>query len=283
MEHSTKTCPDGKAGGEALFSREHALYLKRIERRRHIITAARLLLLLGLLALWELAVRRGRLDAFIVSSPSRIIKTIVSLYKSGELTRHILTTFYETAAGFLLGTAAGTLIAAVLWFFPTARAVLDPYLVVLNALPKIALGPVLIVWVGAGCGAIIVMALLVSTVVTIMTVLAGFLEVGEESERLMRTLGATRLQAFFKAVLPASIPTMMSALKISVGMSWVGVIVGEYLVSKQGLGYLIVYGGQVFRLDLVMASVAVLCILAALMYYAVALMEKLINKRFGRG
>ena len=192
------------------------------------------------------------------------------------------TTGYETAAGFLIGTAAGTLIAAALWFFPAARDVLDPYLVVLNALPKIALGPILIVWVGAGPEAIIVMALLVSTVVTVMTVLAGFCDIGAENEQLMRTLGASRLQTFFKVVLPAGVPTVMSALKISVGMSWVGVIVGEYLVSKQGLGYLIVYGGQVFKLDLVMASITVLCVLAAIMYYAVALLESAIDRRFGR-
>ena len=126
------------------------------------------------------------------------------------------------------------------------------------------------------------MALLVSTVVTVMTVLSGFMETPPGLMRLMRTLGASRTQTFIKAVLPSSVPTIMSALKISVGMSWVGVIVGEYLVSKRGLGYLIVYGGQVFKLDLVMASIVILCALAAVMYYAVAAFEKRINRRFGR-
>lgn len=273
---------DNSSGTAGAFSKEHALYIKKLKRRKRLIVAARVLLLLGLLAAWELAVRAGRLDPFIVSSPIRVAKTIAGLWRSGELMGHVFTTFYETALGFIIGTALGTAAAALLWFFPTADAVLDPYLVVLNALPKIALGPILIVWVGAGPSAIIVMALLVSTVVTVMTVLAGFKDIGAENELLMRTLGATRVQTFFKVVFPASIPTIMSALKISVGMSWVGVIVGEYLVSKRGLGYLIVYGGQVFRLDLVMASIAVLCVLAAVMYYAVALLEKLIDRRFGR-
>ena len=179
-----------------------------------------------------------------------------------------------------MGTAAGVLAAVLLWFCPILERVLDPYLVVLNALPKIALGPILIVWVGAGAEAIIVMALLVSTVVTVMQVLAGFLENGRDKGQLMRSLGATRMQTFSKAVLPASVPAIMSALKISVGMSWVGVIVGEYLVSKRGLGYLIVYGGQVFKLDLVMASIAVLCALAAVMYYAVAAVEAMASKKF---
>lgn len=187
---------------------------------------------------------------------------------------HIGVTLYETVLGFVLGTAAGTLIAITLWWSPAINRVLDPYLVVLNALPKIALGPILIVWFGAGITSIIVMALLISFVVTIMSVLAGFNEITGEKQLLMKTLGASKLQIFTMVVLPASLPTIMNALKISVGMSWVGVIVGEYLVSKAGLGYLIVYGGQVFKLDLVMASIVVLCLLAALMYYGVAYMEK---------
>lgn len=201
-------------------------------------------------------------------------ETIARLYAGGELFLHIGVTLYETVLGFVLGTAAGTLIAITLWWSPAINRVLDPYLVVLNALPKIALGPILIVWFGAGITSIIVMALLISFVVTIMSVLAGFNEITGEKQLLMKTLGASKLQIFTMVVLPASLPTIMNALKISVGMSWVGVIVGEYLVSKAGLGYLIVYGGQVFKLDLVMASIVVLCLLAALMYYGVAYMEK---------
>ncbi len=264
------------------MSEEHARYLKRLRRRSRLMILSRVLLLAALIALWEGAGRLGLCDPFIVSSPARVIRTIGSLYAANDLFPHILTTFFETVAGFLSGTALGVGIAVLLWFCPFLERVLDPYLVVLNALPKIALGPILIVWVGAGAEAIIVMALLVSTVVTVMSVLAGFMETPPGLMRLMRTLGASRTQTFLKAVLPASVPTIMSALKISVGMSWVGVIVGEYLVSKRGLGYLIVYGGQVFKLDLVMASIVILCALAAIMYYAVAAFEKRIDRRFGR-
>ena len=190
------------------------------------------------------------------------------------LWEHVGVTLYETIMGFLLGTGLGILLAVLLWWLPFVNEVMDPYLVVLNALPKIALGPVLIVWIGAGMGSIIVMAVLISLVVTTVTVLSGFTAAAEEKQFLMRTLGATKAQTFLKVVLPAGVPHMMSALKISVGMSWVGVIVGEYLVSKSGLGYLIVYGGQVFKLDLVMASVVILCLL----YGAVALLEKRFQK-----
>ncbi|MBQ6078057.1 MAG: ABC transporter permease [Clostridia bacterium] len=252
----------------------HARYLKSIRRDARHVRLSQIGILLFVLLLWEIGADLRWFDPFILSSPSRVIATIARLYADGSLWLHIGTTLSETVLGFLLGTALGALIAVLLWWLPKLNRILDPYLVVLNALPKIALGPVLIVWIGAGMASIVVMGVLVSLVVTTVTVLNGFLAATDEKQLLMRTLGATKLQIFTKVVLPAGVPDLISALKISVGMSWVGVIVGEYLVSKAGLGYLIVYGGQVFKLDLVMASVAILCVLAALMYYAVAFLEK---------
>ena len=263
---------------EPVLSPARKSYLAGVRRRERFITCMRYAILVALIGLWELAARLGWIDPFITSSPSRVAATIARLLQDGELFTHIGVTLFETVAGFLIGTAAGTLIAAAMWWSPVACRILDPYLVILNALPKIALGPILIVWIGAGVGSIIVMAVLISLVVTIVTVLTGFMDITGEKQLLMRTLGATKLQIFTLVVLPAAVPTMMAALKISVGMSWVGVIVGEYLVSQAGLGYLIVYGGQVFQLDLVMASIVVLCLLAAVMYYGVAAIEKRLSR-----
>lgn len=263
---------------EPVLSPARKSYLAGVRRRERFITCMRYAILVALIGLWELAARLGWIDPFITSSPSRVAATIVRLLQDGELFTHIGVTLFETVAGFLIGTAAGTLIAAAMWWSPVACRILDPYLVIVNALPKIALGPILIVWIGAGIGSIIVMAVLISLVVTIVTVLTGFMDITGEKQLLMRTLGATKLQIFTLVVLPAAVPTMMAALKISVGMSWVGVIVGEYLVSQAGLGYLIVYGGQVFQLDLVMASIVVLCLLAAVMYYGVAAIEKRLSR-----
>lgn len=253
-------------------------YLKRQKRRRFGITLGQFGILVGFFGIWELGAVLGWFDPFILSSPSRVWASIVRLYESQELWLHIGTTLLETVLGFLIGTALGTLVAILLWWLPALNRILDPYLVILNALPKIALGPVLIVWIGAGMESIVVMGVLVSLVVTTVTVLNGFLTTTDEKQLLMKTLGASKLQIFTKVVLPAGTKDLIAALKISVGMSWVGVIVGEYLVSKAGLGYLIVYGGQVFKLDLVMASVVILCVLAALMYYAVALIEKKLTR-----
>ena len=256
----------------------HARYLSGLRKTARHIRLSQIGILVSVLLLWEIGADLRWFDPFILSSPSRVAATIARLYADGSLWLHIGTTLLETVLGFVLGTVLGALIAVLLWWLPKLNRILDPYLVVLNALPKIALGPVLIVWIGAGMASIVVMGVLVSLVVTTVTVLNGFLTATDEKQLLMRTLGATKLQIFTKVVLPAGVPDLISALKISVGMSWVGVIVGEYLVSKAGLGYLIVYGGQVFKLDLVMASVTILCVLAALMYYAVAFLEKKVRR-----
>jgi NitT/TauT family transport system permease protein len=206
------------------------------------------------------------------------VKTLTNLYNEGELFHHIGITCLETIVGFVLGTIIGTIIAVILWGSEFLSKVLEPYLVILNSLPKIALGPIFIIWIGAGSGAIIVMALAISLIVTILEVLNGFLAVDQEKIKLVKTFGATKFQTLTKVVLPSNIPTIINALKINVGLSWVGVIVGEFLVSKAGLGYLIVYGGQVFQLDLVMTSVLILAAAAAIMYQGVVSLEKILMK-----
>ena len=168
----------------------------------------------------------------------------------------------------------------MLWRFVKLRRVLEPYIVVLNALPKIALGPIIIIWVGAGAQAIIVMTVLICIIVTVISVLNGFMAVDEGKILLMRSMGATKLQILTKLILPANVPALVNMLKINVGLAWVGTIMGEYLVSTAGLGYLIIYGSQVFKMDLVMASTVILCILATVMYLGVAAIERVTKKRY---
>lgn len=262
-------------------SAEHLKYRRNLKRRKIIIHVLQAVILVGFFGLWELAARLNWIDPFIVSSPSRSFKAMAGMFADGSIYEHIGVTMLETVIGFVAGTVLGVIIAILLWWSEMAQKIFDPYLVVLNSLPKIALGPIIIVWVGAGMGAIITVTLLISLVVTIIGVLNGFMEVDREKIMLLRTFGASKRQIFSRVVFPASIPTTISILKINVGMSWVGVIVGEFLVSKAGLGYLIVYGGQVFKLDLVMGGVLILCVLAALMYYLVAILEKVITKWIG--
>ncbi|MHB1393783.1 MAG: ABC transporter permease [Clostridia bacterium] len=255
-------------------SREHKEFMRKQKVAKNAVLLSRIIILVAIFALWEIAAMLRWIDPFIMSQPTRVVKTMVNLSKDGSLFLHTGVTIYETIIGFLSGTILGTLIAIVLWWSEFAAKVLDPYLVVLNALPKTALGPIILVWVGGTTGSIIVMALLLSIIVTILNVYQAFKSCDEDKIKLLRTFGATKLQVLRKVVLPSSIPEMISTLKINVGLSLVGVIVGEFLVSKAGLGYLIIYGGQVFKMDLVMTSILILAVAAALMYLSVTWVEK---------
>ena len=214
-----------------------------------------------------------------MSSPSKIIKQIGILIENGTLFYHIGITLMEATIGFFIATIVGTVIAIILWWNETIRKILDPYIVVINSLPKIALGPILIIWIGAGFGAIIAMDILIMIVITILSMLSAFNSCDENKILLLKSMGATKLQILLKLIIPNSLIEFISVLKINVGLTWIGTIMGEYLVSKAGLGYLIVYGGQVFKLDLVMASTIILCLLAALMYFLVVILEKFVNTK----
>lgn len=262
-------------------SQERKKYLKKAERTKKRILIIRILILVVFFAVWEISARIGAIDPFIMSSPTRMVSTMKNLYDSGELFGHIGISCLEAVVGFTLGTMGGSLIAVLLWCSPFLSKVLEPYLVVLNSLPKTALGPIFIVWIGAGASAIIAMTLAISIVVTILDVHNGLLATDPEKIKLMRTLGANRLQILCKLVLPANLQTLINALKVNVGLSWVGVIMGEFLVSKAGLGYLIVYGSQVFKMDLVMMTVIILAISAAFMYQCVLLLERALKNYMG--
>ena len=263
---------------EKTFSKEHLLYIKQVKRESFLVWVMRFSILFFLIGAWELMAQLGTIDTFITSSPSKIFNTISTLWVENDLFHHICITLYETTLGFLIAVVLGYVIALMLWWSERLRRILEPYIVVLNSLPKIALGPIIIVWCGSGSKAIVFMAVLIGIIVAIITMLNGFLATDKDKILLLKAMGANKFQILYKLVVPGSLPTLISMLKISVGMAWVGSIMGEYLVSRAGLGYLIVYGGQVFKLDLVMASTVVLCILASIMYALVALLERFVIK-----
>ena len=260
------------------FSHEHLLYLKQIKKESTIVLLLRIFLLIGLLSIWEILARLNIIDTFITSSPSKMAVTLVKLFSENNLIHHASVTLYETILGFLIAVILGYSIALYLWWSDRARKVLEPYIIVLNSLPKIALGPIIIVWCGSGSKAIIFMAVLIGLIVAIITMLNGFLAIDKDKILLLRSMGASKIQIMQKLVIPGSFPTFISMLKINVGMAWIGSIMGEYLVSKAGLGYLIVYGSQVFKLDLVMSTTLILCVLETLMYACVSSLEKLLIK-----
>ena len=240
------------------YSREHLLYLRNLKRKSVTVHLVRIAVLALFLVLWELSAHFEWINPFITSSPSRIWKTLVSLYQNGTLFYHVGTTLWETLLGFFIAVVAGYTIALLLWWSEVFRKISEPYLVVLNALPKIALGPLIIIWCGTGSKAIVFMTVLIGLIVTILNMLNGFMATDENKLLLLRSMGANKWQILRKLVIPSSLPVFISMLKINVGMAWIGSIMGEYIVSKAGIGYLIVYGGQVFKLDLVMTAVFIL-------------------------
>ncbi|QHI71627.1 ABC transporter permease [Aminipila terrae] len=265
---------------EQMPSKERILFLKKQRHRKQMILFWQIGILVFLTAIWEISARVGLIDSFILSQPSRILNTYIKMSQNG-LVMHIGVTVYETLVGFVLGVITGTILAIILWWSSFIAKISEPYLVVLNSLPKIALGPVIIIIVGAGTEAIIFMALAISLIVTVLEMLNGFQHTDKEYVKMVSTFGATKMQIFTKIVFPYNISTLFNSLKINIGLSLVGVIAGEFLVSKAGLGYLIVYGGQVFQLDLVMASVIILAVVAAIMYEAVVLLQNLVLKLYG--
>lgn len=258
----------------SLYSEKYKNYRKSLKIDKFTTYLFQLLVLVGFIALWEILVAINVLDPFFFSSPSRICACFVELLSSGNLIHHMWITLYETILGFIIATSLGTLIAIFLWWSEKLRKVLDPYIVVLNSLPKIALGPLIIIWVGAGTSSIITMCVLICVVITTLSMLSAFLACDKDKILLMKSFGASKWQILYKLIIPNAIPEFISVLKINVGMAWVGTIMGEYLVSKAGLGYLIVYGSQIFKLDIVLTSTVVLCVLACGMYAIVGRLER---------
>ena len=254
-------------------------YLKKQRNNKIFVISIRILIFVMFFALWQILADIGAINIFVFSSPAKMLSTIVDLFASGNLLYHMFITFYEAFLGFIIATVFGYLIAMLLWWNEKLREILEPYIIILNSLPKVALGPIIIIWFGAGTKAIIVMAILIMIIITVISILNSFVSCDKNKILLMKSMGAKKWQILTKLVIPNGKQEFMSVLKINVGMTWVGTIMGEYLVSKAGLGYLIVYGSQVFKLDLVMTSILILCLLAGLMYGLICLIDKFISKR----
>lgn len=267
---------------EKKISTDRKKYLRKLKLEKTAVLLTQIGIIVVFIIIWEVLANAKIIDSFITSQPSRILDTFMNL-SSNNLIHHLGVTFYETVIGFLLGTLIGICIAVILWLSKFLCKVAEPFLVILNSLPKVALGPIIIIWVGAGTQSIIVMAIAISLIVTILENLNGFIHTDSDKIKMAKAFKSNKLQILTKIVIPANIPTFVNSLKINIGLSLVGVISGEFLVSKAGLGYLIVYGGQVFQLDLVMTSVILLGIMAALMYEVIVILQKLVLRTYRTG
>jgi len=261
-----------------MYSEEHKKYLKKLKKEKLKIAFFKIAIILIILIGWELLAHFEIINPFLSSSPTRIMKTSINLWKNNNLLLHVWTTLYEAIISFTLATLIGLIIASLLWCSKNLYKIIDPYLTVLNSLPKVSLGPLIIIILGANTNSIIIMALLITTFTSIINMYNAFISTDSDKINLLKSFKATKYQIFTTLVFRGNIPSLINTLKINVSMSLIGIIMGELLVSKQGLGYLINYGSQVFNLNLVITSIFILGLISYLLYIVIDKIEKNIGK-----
>jgi NitT/TauT family transport system permease protein len=266
--------PQKVSGETPTPSRGQLQFISGIKKHKRCVTLCRVLLLLIFLLLWEVSADLGWIDSFFFSSPGRIVKLFISMCSGFEIWIHIGVTLSETLISFIAITVLSLLVAVLLFCFPRISEILEPFLVILNSLPKTALAPLIIVWLGTGTKTIIIAGMSVAIFGSIINMYTGFSQVEEEKIKLIYTLGGIRSDVLFKVIIPSSVPIIISNMKVNIGLSLVGIIIGEFLAARRGLGYLIIYGSQIFQLDLLIMSIIILCIIAILLYQSIHLLEK---------
>jgi NitT/TauT family transport system permease protein len=261
-------------------SEAYTAYLQSLRRRALSIQLWQIGLVVATLVLWEVAPRAGWINPMLTSYPSAVARTFMGMLADGTLLTHTWTTFSETIVGFVGGMVLGTLCAVALWWSPYLYRILDPFIVVVNAVPKIALVPIFFIWLG-DVASIYAMAIAISVFVTILMLYTGFQAIDPDKIKLVRLFGASRFKVLTKIVLPGSVPTMISALKVNIGLALVGVIVGEFQAAKAGLGYLINYGSQIFQMNLVMTAIVVLAVISSVLFLGISALEATVLRRHG--
>ena len=260
------------------MSPKYKQYLKKIKRNKRLVLFFQLLIISIFIILWEVSSNLGLINSFIFSKPSLVYKTLINLFKNNNLVNHIFITLKEVVISFILASLIGFIIASLMWFSKMLAKVIDPYLTVLNSLPKVALGPLIIIWIGANNNSIIFMALMINVFITIINMYQGFISVDKYYINLLKSFNTSRFKIFTYLIIPANINNIINCLKVNISMSLIGVIMGELLVSKEGLGYLIMYGSQVFNINLVITSIMILALISYLMYIVIIYIEKKIVK-----
>lgn len=260
------------------YSKEHKDYLKKIKKNKILVHVTQLLIIIILFSVWEILAKLNIINTFLYSSPSKIIKTVINLLNDNSLFNHIGITIYEVFISFIISTILSLIISTTIWWNKFIAKVLEPYLTIINSLPKVALGPLIIIWAGASIKSIIIMSLTISLFITIINFYQAFITTNKNYITLLKSFNARKKDIYFKVVIPSNKENIISALKINMSMNFIGVIMGELLVSKKGLGYLIMYGSQVFNITLVITSIVILGLLSFVFYYLINYLEKKLSK-----
>lgn len=256
------------------LSKEQQFYIKKTRQHKHLVLFFQIFIFAFFIILWEISSHNGIINTFIFSSPSRMLLACQELFLTGDLLKHIGITLAETFGSFFLVASISLLIAILLWWNTTLSEIFEPYFVILNSLPKSAMAPIFIVWLGNNMKTIIITAISVAIFGSILNLFTSFQTTDPDKLKLIYTLHGNRLDCLTKVILPINFPAILSILKVDIGLCLIGVVIGEFLAARKGLGYLIIYGSQVFKMDWVMLSIVLLCLIAALLYGILNRLEK---------
>lgn len=256
------------------LSKEQQFYIKKTRQHKHLVLFFQIFIFAFFIILWEISSHNGIINTFIFSSPSRMLLACQELFLTGDLLKHIGITLAETFGSFFLVASISLLIAILLWWNTTLSEIFEPYFVILNSLPKSAMAPIFIVWLGNNMKTIIITAVSVAIFGSILNLFTSFQTTDPDKLKLIYTLHGNRFDCLTKVILPINLPAILSVLKVDIGLCLIGVVIGEFLAARKGLGYLIIYGSQVFKMDWVMLSIVLLCLIAALLYGILNRLEK---------
>lgn len=256
------------------LSKEQQFYIKKTRQHKHLVLFFQIFIFAFFIILWEISSHNGIINTFIFSSPSRMLLACQELFLTGDLLKHIGITLAETFGSFFLVASISLLIAILLWWNTTLSEIFEPYFVILNSLPKSAMAPIFIVWLGNNMKTIIITAISVAIFGSILNLFTSFQTTDPDKLKLIYTLHGNRFDCLTKVILPINFPAILSILKVDIGLCLIGVVIGEFLAARKGLGYLIIYGSQVFKMDWVMLSIVLLCLIAALLYGILNRLEK---------
>lgn len=260
--------------------KQHEDYLKGVKREKQKVLVAKVVIFISFVGVWQLLASLNLIDTFFISSPQRVIKCIINLYAENNLFKNLFTTILEVLVSFPLATAIGLLISVLLWRFNSVYKVLEPYFVVLNSLPKVCLTPLIVFWFGCGVTTILIISVLLAITVTILNLVSAFNSVDKEKVKLLNTFGASRWQILKTLIIPASVPSILSILKVNIGLCWIGVIIGEFQVGRGGLGYLITYGAMVCKIDMVVTAIVILTLISYVFYSLVTYFQRKLRGRY---
>ncbi len=262
----------------SIYSKEQNEYLKKAKKEKKVVLIIQISIIIIFITIWQLLVSMNLINSFLTSSPKEVIETLSVLISKNSLFNHIYITILETITSFLLATIIGIVVSTIMWWYKYVAKIVEPYLTVINSIPKVALGPLIIIWIGASTSSIIFMALMISVFIAIINIYNGFINTDKNYIKLMQSFGATKRQIFKNVILPSNIKVIINSMKVNISMSLIGVIMGELLVSKEGLGYLIIYGSQVFNIDLVITAIIILAAVSWVMYFIISLLEKKLSR-----